>query len=234
MRAQNLVTGFDDAHDGRGNTETEVQGDIRGHPPRGTSSASAYRRRDAAQAGQARVQGHRRRRREQRLHDRRRRPRLRVVRRCAARRGVVLVAWSFGRGVWLSALLASARPSTSFVPEPASVGGSDLLLLHGSIESGANRATWREALYLHTGASDDDWADVEVRCLWWDRSVYEASGRCARSWRRQRRRGSARAASRWLAFVVVLTGCAASPTGFSQPDWERLFRALLAEETEGL
>lgn len=86
-----------------------------------------------------------------------------------------------------------------FVPEPASVGGSDLLLLHGGIESGANGATWREALYLHTSASDDDWADVEVRCLWWDRSVYEASGPCARSWRRQRRRGSARAASRWLA-----------------------------------
>ena len=63
-----------------------------------------------------------------------------------------------------------------FHPGPTSPGGSDLGLLNGGIITGLNRVMWRRSLYLSgddTEGTGDELADVELRYLWCDRSVYE-------------------------------------------------------------
>jgi len=69
--------------------------------------------------------------------------------------------------------------ASSFLPQPAGPGGSDLLLLNGGIASGSNRVSKNEAFYLkdkHDEGEEeggDQWEDVELRYLWCSRSVYE-------------------------------------------------------------
>lgn len=64
---------------------------------------------------------------------------------------------------------------TNFVQEPTAVGGSDLMLLEGGIGTGLNEVMRKSAFYLTEPDEDegDNWADVELRYLWCDRSVYE-------------------------------------------------------------
>jgi hypothetical protein len=62
---------------------------------------------------------------------------------------------------------------TVFHADVTGPGGSDLLLLGGGIATGLNEAMWRGALYLSGDGSGNEWADVELRYLWCDRSVYE-------------------------------------------------------------
>ena len=117
---------------------------------------------------------------------------------------------------------------------------------------------WHDALYLQDpntsedddeGDTGDDWADVEVRYLWCDRSVYEmpwgtwalrkeleeaqAKGLRTRRLAIARLRG----ANHFVSCTSSGHGGAALLTRICQVHWdqpERLLRALLAEETEGL
>lgn len=67
--------------------------------------------------------------------------------------------------------------SSSFLPQPAGPGGSDLLQLNGGISSGLNKVMKDKAIYFTGPEGDEDqddrWQDVELRYLWCDRSVYE-------------------------------------------------------------
>lgn len=61
-----------------------------------------------------------------------------------------------------------------FHEKPAGPGGSDALLLVGGIATGLNTALRKSAFFPEDSeGKGDDWADIELRYLWCDRSVYE-------------------------------------------------------------
>ncbi|KAI0702380.1 alpha/beta-hydrolase [Cerioporus squamosus] len=73
--------------------------------------------------------------------------------------------------------LTDADRAAALYPAPGDPGGSDALLLVGGIQSGAFAALFERAIALPTSQAEsevtDGWADVEVRNVWCDRSVWE-------------------------------------------------------------
>ncbi len=77
--------------------------------------------------------------------------------------------------------LTDADRAAALYPAPGDPGGSDALLLVGGIQSGLFAALFERAIALPTAQAEGDgegkvtdgWADVEVRNVWCDRSVWE-------------------------------------------------------------
>ncbi len=152
--------------------------------------------------------------------------------------------------------LTDADRAAALYPAPGDPGGSDALLLVGGIQSGLFAALFERALALPTAQAEDNdedqftdgWANVEVRNVWCDRSVWEMPWSV---WNLRAKLESEKEAGRALRDVTLLRlkganhfvspmaclqfACSLMLTRLAQVHWdepERALAAFLASKSE--
>ncbi|TFK94529.1 alpha/beta-hydrolase [Polyporus arcularius HHB13444] len=132
--------------------------------------------------------------------------------------------------------LTDADRAAALYPAPGDPGGSDALLLVGGIQSGLFAALFERALALPTAQADSDgedqvtdaWANVEVRNVWCDRSVWEMPWSV---WNLRAKLESEKKAGRALRDVTLLRLKGANHfVHWDEP--ERALAAFLASKSE--